>query len=236
MAVETKRHRECVHVSVPVLLFYTHFILRHTGRQVRLSPSKNNHPRRRVAFFVIRAHDLTLDWSHIKQDPTGKDRSYYGWLTSLYFASSTMSSVGYGDVTIDKSSRWHILIGILYILAALLVAILALSAAASASLTPVSRQFSKLVDLLTCRIRYKKGGLLHQRIARLSCLIIAEVILQFLVLNLLGVVVLRIFLAHSNLKGQSWMLSFYWSVQTTTTIGKDRDRERMPKVAFYGIW
>lgn len=29
-------------------------------------------------------------------DPTGKDRSYYGWVSALYFASATLSTVGYG--------------------------------------------------------------------------------------------------------------------------------------------
>lgn len=42
----------------------------------------------------------------------------------------------------------------------------------------------------------------------------------FLMLNLLGMLALRIALAFdSGADAMSWMESFYWAVQTTTTIG-----------------
>ena len=45
--------------------------------------------------------------------------------------------------------------------------------------------------------------------------------LIFFFLNLLGVIFLRIFLAFDNETEtiMSWMESFYWAVQTTTTVG-----------------
>jgi hypothetical protein len=47
-----------------------------------------------------------------------------------------------------------------------------------------------------------------------------QIILTFFMLNLLGVFVLRIFLAFdTEIRDMSWMESFYWAVQTTTTIG-----------------
>jgi hypothetical protein len=47
-----------------------------------------------------------------------------------------------------------------------------------------------------------------------------QITLIFFMLNLLGVFVLRIFLAFdTEIGSMSWMESFYWAVQTTTTIG-----------------
>ncbi len=103
---------------------------------------------------------------------------------------------------------------------AILVALLALSAAASASVFPVTQYFLRLVDKFTWNARHKQGGLLHHRIFRARCIILAEIFAQFMLLNLFGVFAVRIFLSRSQLKEQSWLLSFYWAVQTTTTIGK----------------
>jgi hypothetical protein len=103
-----------------------------------------------VAFYIGTA----VLFCTIMQDPgvcprngnTGSDNDndattslpwYAGWLTAIYFASTTMSTVGYGDVSVmighkgggdePPAEKWRIFIGALYMMVALLVVILAFS-------------------------------------------------------------------------------------------------------------
>lgn len=64
--------------------------------------------------------------------------------------------------------------------------------------------------------------LLFQKIRRLKFLRISQIVCIFFSLNLIGVFANRLFLMGESeeLRSEwSWMISFYWAVQTTTTIG-----------------
>ena len=115
----------------------------------------------------------------------------------------------------------------------LLVAILAFSTAADQAFAPLNgllgenfqklygyMNFQKLNGYMTGN-RFTKGQLLYQQIRRVKFVLIFEVILQFTLLNLLGVFVSRYFANHTDIESQqwNWMTSLYWAVQTTTTIG-----------------
>lgn len=114
------------------------------------------------------------------EDPTGRDRPYYGWLTAVYFASTTMSTVGYGDVTVSKNTRWSIFIGSVYMLLALVVAITAFSAAAEhafqRTLSPLNEMTEKLLLKLTGK--HEEKQLLYQHIRKIKFIKITEILVQ----------------------------------------------------------
>jgi hypothetical protein len=134
------------------------------------------------------------------------------------------STVGYGDLSVSKHDRWRLFVGIIYMIASLLVAILAFSAAADQAFAPLNgllgESWQKLNGYMTGNI-FTNGELLYQQIRRVKFVMIFEVILQFSLLNLLGVFVSRYFANHTDIETQqwNWMTSLYWAVQTTTTIG-----------------
>jgi hypothetical protein len=136
----------------------------------------------------------------------------------------THSTVGYGDLSVGKDDRWRLFVGVLYMIASLLVAILAFAAAADQAFSPLNgllgESWQKLNNYLTGKF-FTKGQLLYQQIRRIQFVKIFEVILQFVLLNLLGVFVSRYFANHTDIQSQqwNWMTSLYWAVQTTTTIG-----------------
>ena len=57
---------------------------------------------------------------------------YHGIMSTVYFASTTMSTVGYGDLSIVRSdyepNKWEILLGTVYMVIAAGVSVTALSA------------------------------------------------------------------------------------------------------------
>lgn len=153
-------------------------------------------------------------------DPTDQNRSYYGWLTSLYFASTTMTTVGYGDVAVQTDNSGIFFVGIGYIFIALYVGITAFSAAAADAFSPFAKLNEKILHFFIPN-QMLEGKLLHQQIRRVEIVKISEFVLQVLLLNLIGMLLAYIFVRHaSELETTwSWMESFYWAVQTTTTIG-----------------
>jgi hypothetical protein len=149
--------------------------------------------------------------------------TYDGWLNALYFASATLSTVGYGDVSIiggNDTPRWRVFIGILYMCISVVVLVTAFSAAVEASATsPIDVIQDKIMNAVGGQLR--KGELLYKRIRRVYALKLSIILAQFFALNLLGIFVARAFVNASDVEEEkwSWMTTFYWSVQTTTTIG-----------------
>ena len=166
--------------------------------------------------FCLIAYDKNI----CPADPSGKNRSYYGWMTSLYFASVTMSTVGYGDVSVDLDARWHVLLGVLYMIIALVVVVLAFSAAADEAFSGFASINERAVSFFTGNLL--EGKLLHQQIRRVATVKLFEIIFQFTLLNLIGLFAARLFIRFSGDEEAqwTWMTTFYWAVQTTTTIGK----------------
>lgn len=146
-------------------------------------------------------------------------------LTCLFahvLSSLLHSTVGYGDLSVGKDDRWRLLVGVLYMIASLLVAILAFGAAADHAFAPLSGLLGESWHKLNNYMKGNTSGkLLYQQIRHVKIVMIFEVILQFVLLNLLGVFVSRYFANHTEIESQqwNWMTSLYWAVQTTTTIG-----------------
>jgi hypothetical protein len=154
-------------------------------------------------------------------DPTPKNRGYYGTLSALYFASTTMSTVGYGDLSISKGDDWRLFIAICYMVVSVLVAALAFGAAAEStiSLTPFDRWFDRVVTLRLLGSE-DQDDFLFQRRRRLIFSTCSSIMFQVGTFVLLGVLIQRGF-ADPNVPSQnwSWMTSYYWVVTTVTTIG-----------------
>ncbi|EED88838.1 predicted protein [Thalassiosira pseudonana CCMP1335] len=182
-------------------------------------------------------------WCHILQDenicPSSESGRYNGWLTSLYFASATMSTVGYGDVTVlvgddsDNTENWRIFIAVLFMILSLIASVIGLQAGLDSHFHPfrrrldvfVTRVFEILKDANVIKGTYDKHEDVMSRMRWLKFTQLVEILLIFVALNLVGVFALRLSLlgeTEDELGSKlslSWMESLYWAVQTTTTIG-----------------
>ena len=148
---------------------------------------------------------------------------------------------GYGDVTVFVGSddpeatpapeTWRVFLGILYMILSLVVSVVGFQAGLDSHFSPFRRRldgFGRRVyeilkeanvcsqdthDDLGSRARWSKFSQL------------AEIILIFVLLNLMGAGAVQVSLMVEPPDDRgvplsiSWMESFYWAVQTTTTIG-----------------
>lgn len=151
-----------------------------------------------------------------------RDRTYGGWLTGLYFASATLSTVGYGDVTIiaDDVPQWRVLIGMFYMIISVIVLVTAFNSVAGTARNPVD----DLEDYLLNHYGSDQGNqekFLHEKLRRIYIIKLTVIAVEFISLNVIGAIVARMFTAASNdpEENWTWIETFYWSIQTTTTIG-----------------
>lgn len=153
--------------------------------------------------------------------PRTEDDSYGGWMTSIYFASATMSTVGYGDVSLYEEGQkdWITFIGIIYMLISVAIAFTVFSAAASLAIGGIFK-FNCFTSLKT-KIMESEEIPLYKQCRRLVTLRIVELTIYFLGLNATGIFVARFFVNRTDIEGQqwNWMTTIYWAIQTTTTIG-----------------
>jgi len=128
-----------------------------------------------------------------------------------------MCIVGYGDVSVSNEDKWRLFIGTLYMLLAIIVAITAFSAAAERAYELSFSRLNRLVEFLIDNLTIKSSDdkPLYQQMREIKIIKISEIVAQLLVLNLIGLFVSRAFV-HNR---WNWMTSFYWVIQTTTTIG-----------------
>jgi len=147
--------------------------------------------------------------------------NYGGWMTSIYFASVTMSTVGYGDVSLyeDGQPNWITFIGILYMLLSVAIAFTVFASVATMSLGGIW-QFNCFISL-TEKMLESKEIPLYKQVRRLILIRVTELVIYFLGLNAIGIFVARFFVNRSEIEGQqwNWMTTIYWAIQTTTTIG-----------------
>jgi len=161
--------------------------------------------------------------------------------SSLYFASITLSTTGYGDLTVDKSKTLNVFFGTIYMIVANITLIVAFSAAADQiALDP----FSKVNKRIKARLIGEIGDVndyepVYKKIKRLKRLSYARIAASFVILNAIGVIASRIFLnAHGDeteIAEWTWMISIYWAVQTTTTIGYG-DLDQILTMYFFQIF
>ncbi|EJK72242.1 hypothetical protein THAOC_06240, partial [Thalassiosira oceanica] len=182
-----------------------------------------------LAFYLF----SPLLWCAVMDDPNVcpvNEDGPSGWLASLYFASATMSTVGYGDVTVLKGTGnvdgWRIFVATLYMVASLVVSVVALQFGLDSKFSPFRRRFgqfcSRVLDIVQ-RTRPTEDKLVDitRRMRWAKYAQIAEILAVFLILNLIGMFAVQIALLTPSGQNMtiSWMESFYWAVQTTTTIG-----------------
>lgn len=150
--------------------------------------------------------------------------SYEGWLTTIYFASATMSTVGYGDVTISGQEDWKMLIGIVYMLIALVFGYTVFATAAEVALGDFDMGGFGVKSYLFRTFLEDYDGTsvpLYRQVRRVVTLRVVELVGYFLILNIFGAMIERLFVDPDRGEEKwSWMTTVYWSVQTTTTIGK----------------
>lgn len=121
--------------------------------------------------------------------------------------------------------RWRTFIGTVYMLIAMAVAYTVFSTAADAALGAVQMDGSDQPTSILLRPFVRESNSsdmpLYQQIRRMAFLRSLELILWFLILNLIGVFAARFFIRASDLEEEQWdwMTTLYWAIQTTTTIG-----------------
>ena len=154
----------------------------------------------------------------------GNNSSHHdGWLTTIYFASVTMSTVGYGDVSLYEygQPKWITCIAIVYMLVAMAVALSVFAKVADMAMNGIGLYKVHMFSRMKTQIMESKDMPLYKQIRRLIALRVIELSIYFFALNLFGVFVARFFIARSDVEGQqwNWMTTLYWAIQTTTTIG-----------------
>lgn len=163
---------------------------------------------------------------------TDGKHDYHGIMSAVYFASTTMSTVGYGDLSVFgndyEPNEWEILLGTVYMVIAAGVSVTALSAGfnMTSNLFEVASKY--VLDILTGLsggVEQEKDELLYMRIRRVKRVKLFGISLQFILLNLIGMFVSRFFVSDKVVNegeetdGWTWMMSLYWAVQTTLTVG-----------------
>uniref|UniRef100_A0A7S3L4G4 Potassium channel domain-containing protein n=1 Tax=Amphora coffeiformis TaxID=265554 RepID=A0A7S3L4G4_9STRA len=175
-------------------------------------------------FFCNIVHDENI----CPDDPTDKDRSYYGWVSALYFASTTMSTVGYGDLNVEKDLKSRVFYGTVYMIFAMVMGIAVWGTLAEAAFSTVKSPMRKGFEGFFINMahaifgEHDKKELLYQKIRRVRFRKLMEIFVAFCILNLIGIFVARYFVNNHGVEGETdwdWMTTLYWAVQTTTTIG-----------------
>lgn len=126
----------------------------------------------------------------------------------------------------DETPRWRVFMGILYMIISMVVLVTAFSAAAEKA------NERNPLDLLQRQVigyferNNEQDQMLDARIRKIVWIKISHIVLQFLLINLIGVFIARCFINASEKEEEqwTWMTTLYWSVQTTTTIGVSRSQ------------
>ena len=162
--------------------------------------------------------------------------SYTSWATAIYFASTTISTVGYGDVTIvqEGTETWRTCISIVYMVFAVCVAVTAIAglsnivsayAGLNDSREIASSWMRRLFEPLQKKTSQKD---LTYQIRIILIIRLFELVYYFTIVNVFGMIIAKIIFAAGEWTNEegvkidtwSWMTTLYWAVQTTTTIGK----------------
>jgi len=102
----------------------------------------------------------------------------------------TLTSVGYGDLTVSQDPRWRSFIGSMYMILSVLVAAVAFSAAADAAVSPFENFIHEVCVFVFGKER--PNEFLYKQIRRTKFIKLGEITVQFFLLNLLGVFASRV--------------------------------------------
>ncbi|KAL7547215.1 hypothetical protein ACHAWF_010540, partial [Thalassiosira exigua] len=191
-----------------------------------------------AAFYLF----TPIFWCTWLEDPNVCSGGYGGWLNALFFASATMSTVGYGDVSVfvgsddpdtPEPSSARVFVATLFMILSLVVSVVGFQAGLDSQFSPFRQRLDvfgrRVYEILreagvVGRSEDARGEVASQ--VRWSRFVqLGEICLIFLILNLVGVfgVQLSLLFQKEDEFGErlsvSWMESLYWAVQTTTTIG-----------------
>lgn len=147
--------------------------------------------------------------------PVSSKSALHGYVSAIYFASTTMSTVGYGDLGVfsadDPPKNWHILLVTVYMLVAVYVGTTALRAGFEAAFSPFLTLSERIINRTQGEL--KDDQLLYVKVRRVKQIKLLGIFMQFLLMNLIGLFISRAFVDWS------WTTSLYWVVQTSLTVG-----------------
>ena len=229
-AVDVSTHYQLYKEGEEEFVYYEDFIFDYTHVVAKwpwLRPGLHR-PLLFILFYYLSAPiwfcEISPDHQICDDQP---DESSPGWLSAMYFASTTLSTVGYGDLSVSKNNDWHVFYGAVFMIWSNFVLVLAFSSAVNQTFSSLQSFNDKLINKLIKES--SEEDFLHKKLRRLRLAMLAQFTLQFFLVNLVGVLALRIHIwRHKNeLEDHpeiswGWMTSIYWAVQTTTTIGECR--------------
>ena len=149
---------------------------------------------------------------------------YVNLFSPQYTSFERAATVGYGDVTFTGGESWRIFIGTIFMLVSVFVGYNVFRTAGNSATKLFERNSKRFREML--RAYMDRGGSrfvpLHQQIRILCICRIVELTIMFTFYVLTGVFATRIFLYHSDDPDHdwTWMTTFYFAVQTVTTVGK----------------
>jgi hypothetical protein len=138
-----------------------------------------------------------------------------------------MSTVGYGDISViddgGQTKVLRVLIGVIFMVVSMVVAVTFFSSLSGYSMETLGLSASNDVTSPLLRPFLKKfetKSLLYRSRVTLYIRLI-ELFSYFMIVNVFGMLVARaMFALGKDDVDWNWMVTFYWAVQTTTTIGK----------------
>ena len=158
-------------------------------------------------------HDVDV----CKQSPFGR------YLSAMYFTSATISTVGYGDITVSDDPNWMRHIGTLYMLVSMIVAAVAFSTAAAITASPLQSMVRRICDRFVSSPDeiQSRDQLLQARLARVRFSRLAVVALEVFLFIFIGVFASQIASAFETNPAAKWTFatSLYWATQTCLTVG-----------------
>jgi Ion channel len=203
---------------------YPHFVLRHR-EPVQHLQQQYRFPRLRLSERpVLCLHDTVHCRVSDFLDADTKSLSCIAALQSLttFFFAAFKIPFSCGDLTVSQDPKWGSFISSIYMLVTMLVAVMAFSAGAESAFSPLERVFEWIFDrAFHLEETKEKDQFLYQRIRRVKIVKCTELFIQIFTFILIGVVASQIAVYYEDDPAAkwTWMTSFYWSIQTATTIG-----------------
>ena len=178
----------------------------------------------RSVLIILAFYFLTpILFCHISYEPDicpneVDGKPYPGWLTAIYFGSVTLSTVGYGNITVQGDSDRSYFVGAFFMLLANITLITAMGQAIASSMAPLEAFRDRLHDWI---FGDDDGEMVWVKIRRLRIILIIELLGVFFLLTFVGVVSSQVYSSTLPMEERwSFMKSTYWVIQTSLTVGE----------------